>query len=308
MLTELEKFLSDASSFYDEEIHLSFHGGEPTLYPDNIISVYNIVSKYYKKTYTSIVTNGTLCGDEKVLRTLKIINPDIVLITIDGPKEVHDKRRSLKNGNSSFDRIMYGIKKLKGIKVIPEISINLDKNNMIDLHEWYKLIKDLDISSFNISRVVSGEKHIVDSCLSLKEFRGIVNEFYNINDVPSKKNTIQSIIDEFFTPMVCSAKSTNSIVVDPEGYIYNCISMTGDRNYAVGNISQNYTDIVPYLSECNTLIDEQCMKCKYLPLCYGGCLLEKLTDKIDKGCLFNDFESKLPQAIKNYVFLQNEKI
>ncbi len=177
MLTELDKFLRDASKFYDEEIHVSFHGGEPALCPENIISVYNIVSKYYKKTYTSIVTNGTLCGDEKVLRTLKIITPDIVLITIDGPKEVHDKRRPLKNGNSSFDRIMYGIKKLKEIKIIPEISINLDKNNMTELNEWYNLIKDIEISSFNISRVVSGEKHIVDSCLSLKEFRGIVNDF-----------------------------------------------------------------------------------------------------------------------------------
>ncbi len=305
MFSELDEFLKNASTFYNEEINLSFHGGEPTLYPETMLTIYYIVKKYYNTVSSSVVTNGTLCSNFEVFSAFKIIKPKTVLITIDGLQETHDFRRPLKSGKSSFHKIIDGIIKLKDINIIPHVSIILDKNNLSELNQWYKLINDLSISSFYISRMVSGEKNALTSCLTLKEFSRIVDEFYIINKIPSRKDTIHSINNEFFTPMLCSAKSKKSIIIDPNGNIYNCISMTGKIKYSVGNISQNYVDMIPYLSECNTLIDEKCLECKYLPLCYGGCMLEKHTDKTNGGCLFHHFERKLPQAIKNYILLKN---
>jgi len=49
-------------------------------------------------------------------------------ITLDGPAEIHDRRRKLHNGKETFDRI---IRKLKEIKDILKIlvRVNIDKDN-----------------------------------------------------------------------------------------------------------------------------------------------------------------------------------
>ncbi|MEA3295822.1 MAG: radical SAM protein [Patescibacteria group bacterium] len=76
-----------------KEFSLSFYGGEPLL---NFEIIKKIV-KYSKKLFNkwklrfSITTNGTLI-DEEIINFL-ILNNFQVLISLDGPKDVHDAKR-----------------------------------------------------------------------------------------------------------------------------------------------------------------------------------------------------------------------
>ena len=66
-------------------------------------------------TYSAgIITNGYLLTKENAER-LKECQVGRVQITLDGPKEIHDVRRPLVNGNGTYDIIMKNIMDVKEV-------------------------------------------------------------------------------------------------------------------------------------------------------------------------------------------------
>lgn len=85
-----------------------WQGGEPTLMGIDFFKQVIKLQKVFagRKTITnSLQTNGTLLT-EKWCRFLKKHN-FMVGISIDGPKEVHDRFRRDRKGNGTFDRVIY---------------------------------------------------------------------------------------------------------------------------------------------------------------------------------------------------------
>lgn len=107
----------DQIKTFHPRIHLS--GGEPFFYPE----IGNLIT-YIKKNdlFLTITTNGTYLdehADEIVNMKVNRIN-----ISIDGPKEIHDKIRGVKG---TFDRIVNGLKKIMVLRRndrLPEIQIH----------------------------------------------------------------------------------------------------------------------------------------------------------------------------------------
>ena len=91
---------------FQPRIHLS--GGEPFVYPE----IVDLIS-YIKKSglFLAITTNGTFLSKhaEEIIR----MNVNRIHISIDGPKEIHDKIRGVKG---TFDRIMTGLAKINKLK------------------------------------------------------------------------------------------------------------------------------------------------------------------------------------------------
>ncbi len=88
-----------------EELHISFYGGEPLL---NLNLIQRVVS--YTETVTSnkvfwnMTTNGNLLT--KVVSDYLRKKGFLLMISLDGPREVHDRYRVDKTGQGSFDRIL----------------------------------------------------------------------------------------------------------------------------------------------------------------------------------------------------------
>lgn len=94
---------------------ITWYGGEPLMALDCICKFYEDMFKFCEENninYTSdIITNGLLLTLEnfEILMKCKIIS---IQITIDGPKETHDKRRITKDGKGSFDVIFNNLCKV----------------------------------------------------------------------------------------------------------------------------------------------------------------------------------------------------
>ena len=91
---------------FDDSASITFFGGEPTLLWDEIIvpTILYGQEKYGTKNLSfDITTNGTLLTEER----LKFLadHQVTILLSIDGIKEVQDKNRPCRNGQSSFDLI-----------------------------------------------------------------------------------------------------------------------------------------------------------------------------------------------------------
>lgn len=90
---------------------ISFYGGEPLL---NFKLIKQCV-EYSKKTFErsvefAITTNGTLLSKDKIRFLIK--NNFILQVSVDGPKEVHNKHRRTRDGKPSFDRIYSSLRKI----------------------------------------------------------------------------------------------------------------------------------------------------------------------------------------------------
>ncbi len=100
----LRTFLSNC----DEECAISFYGGEPLLNIDLIkFVVAEAESGHDGRFFFSMTTNGTLLDPESIdfLRDKNFF----LLISLDGPQEVHDSHRVYSDGRGSFEQLMHNL-------------------------------------------------------------------------------------------------------------------------------------------------------------------------------------------------------
>lgn len=124
-----------------QELAVVWYGGEPLM---NFQSIERLTEKFKKlgiKYGAEIITNGYLLTKE-ISDQFSDLAIRKAQITLDGLKEVHDKRRPLCSGKGTFDVIVSNIEYL--LSVCPDIEINLrsnmDMENVGGYVEFYKYI------------------------------------------------------------------------------------------------------------------------------------------------------------------------
>ena len=101
------------------EISFAWQGGEPTLlgldYFRHIVELQKIYCPAGRRVSNALQTNGTLLTDSwcAFLRE----NNFLVGLSIDGPRELHDRYRVTRGGKATFDSVWRGLNLLKQHKV-----------------------------------------------------------------------------------------------------------------------------------------------------------------------------------------------
>ncbi len=266
-------------------IGISWYGGEPTLSKDIIVEMSNkiigICEKYGVEYTSSMTTNGYLFDDE-FINKLADIKLKSIQITIDGPPEIHNKTRKLKNGQGTFDVIIDNIKKIvkKGIEVC--IRANITKMNM---NYFGELLDELSKQGINNCQVIpsavvpyeNAAESITDICLPSEDFAHKLLEFrqmmfdrkYQLYDFPYLPNLKQNY---------CYADNMSSYSIAPDGSIYKCWIDVGVPERSLGNIKDfGERDLVtaaenaPFYIFWSPFNYEKCVQCDILPMCMGGC-------------------------------------
>lgn len=263
-------------------LSITWYGGEPLIALDVIESMSKKVIELCQQSnvnYSSrIVTNGYNLN-KNVAEKLIECKIDGIQITLDGPKDIHDKRRPLIGGQGTFDVIMKNL--IECIDTIKNISIriNTDKENESRIDEV------LDIfDKYNLSDKIhpylgfvepTNDCYFKNSCLSKKSFSQI---HYNFIKKLEQKGFIKNLTVKY--PLLvgnfCGADYVGSLVIDPNGNMYKCWSDIGMDKHCVGNLINKDTDTYSLETYINYMIydptnDNKCKQCIYLPICMGGC-------------------------------------
>ncbi|MBI4970387.1 MAG: radical SAM protein [Candidatus Omnitrophica bacterium] len=264
-----------------KEIHIIFYGGEPLL---NIPIIEYIGSRMKSwsgehgiKFFFSLVTNGSALT-AKVADRLVPCGLKVAKITIDGPKEIHDKFRPFLNGKGSFDIIMENIK-----AVADKLQVTIGAN--FNSHSYPYLFQLLDY----LEREGLREK------IALIDFKPITDRPNQvIADVtacpthetdPEYADQVLNIKREFMKrgfktsePMgtnFCEFKAGEmKSIVDTNGIIYKCPSMVGLPQFGCGTVEQELTQNVMFQNLMKMKIvdfEKQCKTCEFIPICAGGC-------------------------------------
>jgi len=124
------------------EVEFVWQGGEPTLLGlDFFRRVVELQSLYINKKIVknSLQTNGSLLNDDWCL-FLKEHN-FMVGISMDGPREIHDRYRTDKRGSGSFDVVMRGLKLLQKHVVDYNVMVSVAKetaNHPLSVYRFFR--------------------------------------------------------------------------------------------------------------------------------------------------------------------------
>jgi len=264
------------------EATLVIHGGEPTVNWSSVVKLLPMMDKIFKerniKYRTQIVSNGYNLTPEKA-DLLSKYNWQRFQVTVDGPPESHNKRRVLRNGGETFDRIIENIRYVIDNKKIEKVSlrINYDKGNIDKIPEFLEYIarnfdRDRIILSLGfISKTVDdtdANKYVSEYGIKKSE----MTKYY----LPLFKKAVElgfKMSNLFMFTGMCTSKLDNALVISSNGDIFKCLSGVGRDEFIEGRVDSERYDLPNYLYP---ELYEQCLDkgCPYLPLCHTGCRFE----------------------------------
>jgi MoaA/NifB/PqqE/SkfB family radical SAM enzyme len=227
-------------------------GGEPFIRND-LYEIAKIISK--KDVYLlNITTNGILV--EKTIKTLKKIlklkiPKIIVVVSLDGPREIHDNLRGIK-GN--WDKALILFKKLKELSsndrrfktylgyTISHYNIGLIKKTLEEVNK--KIIVDINDFHFNI--IHNSFYYAVGSATLDKDVKNkivgdvdyILQQKTGFGVIKTLEKKYLKLIEKYFetekSPKNCKALSS-SCFISPNGDVYPCTGF----NCVIGNLRDN---------------------------------------------------------------------
>jgi uncharacterized protein len=259
-------------------LDVSWIGGEPLLFLDRITRfgrrLNSIADRHGLKFDNLLITNGYGLTDEVVdqLATL----PNLKLqVTIDGPPDIHDRRRPHAHDGNTFDVILGNVERCLRRKLQTHIRINVDEENAGALGE---LIERLDRTELGRH---PGLVHFARTGLDVlpteppdvqgyRSFARTEDAFFR-----SEHNRSCVKLPDMKLTGGCPGLGNNEYILDPQGRVFKCPRFTHDVAYAVAEvpddgdvtINANYTKWV----EWDPFTQEKCKRCSLLPLCMGGC-------------------------------------
>lgn len=279
-------------------LEINWYGGEPLLAIEAIEKMVERITELTNKKGCSLrqnmISNGFLINKE-VADRLRRIGIETIQVTLDGPKEIHDARRVLKDGKTgSFDRILHGLKTAISVGLNVVIRINIDKTNYSKIHDFLLCLKQNEIKKVKIAYghvlpYTSACEGYGENCFTKKEYADYVLEIQNMMLQEEFKN--ESVI--YPTPKLtyCSACNVNSFLMDVDGDMYKCWCDVGNKHEVFANIEeydniQNEEQNENFLKWINKtpFEDVECKKCKLLPICMGGCLKIGEQEEKKKSC------------------------
>ena len=234
----------------------------------------------------NIITNGFLFA-EKVIADLKDVNVESVSVSLDGPKEVHDRYRQ----GGSYDRAVRAISVLHGAGIPVSVISTLNAENAPLLPELYETLRGSGIFAWQLqacSPMGNAALSGIDYAFDVKEVIRFVAE--NAASAPFALGIADNI--GYFTPEEgmlrgnlsgqavyrgCSA-GLDAVGIDSVGNVRGCESMYDER-FNEGNLREKSLreiwedpDAFAYNRKFTPeLLSGACASCEAGLFCAGGC-------------------------------------
>ena len=278
IIDDIIKWIED---FRDDEVHITFHGGEPLLAGYDFYKyALEKLSKFENLEGFSLQSNIWLLDEDLI--DLFIKYNVVVSTSIDGPKDINDYQR----GVGYFDKTMskYELAKSKGMNISFVLTVtDYSKDFSDELYEFFK-----------------NEKMNLKIHAALPSLRGDNADIWALDQEEHGKLLIDWLdkylydLDKFsIMDLDHIAKSSlrrrgtlctfadcigTTLAVGFDGSIYPCYRFVGMDEYILGYVKTKpsfdelkQSEAWVRLQEFREFVDEDCKKCRHKRYCEGGC-------------------------------------
>ena len=253
-----------------KRLDVTWFGGEPLLAFQRIVSLTRKMQSLGLIYSAGMITNGYLLN-KTIISQLEVLDIKKMQITIDGLRENHDKRRFLKGGQPTFDRIVENIDLLNLLapNIHVNIRVNIDSDNMNNFVNVFDYFYQKHYTNISVTPAFVEDHAGDNSCAfnSREKFTFYIELF-------QKYGMDFNSFYPSYKLSECSIRNQNVAVIGPKGEIYKCWNDVGKQERIVGNIwgeVLNQRLLLQYLTGADPFDDAQCKACILLPICSGGC-------------------------------------
>ncbi len=277
-------------------VYFSWHGGEPTLLGlDYFHKILELQRKYQipgQSIRNGLQTNGTLL-DEDWCRFFKA-EGFAVGISLDGPKEFHDRYRVTRGQEPTFEKAMRGYKLLRRYGIPGDVLCVVNAENVLHPTRVYRFFKEIKAPYLGLLPLVEPQPEqaggVSDRTVPAEAFGAFLCTLFD----EWLSRDVGRVKVQFFEevaglalgqePSLCIFQETcgNVPVIEHNGDFYACDHFV-DEAHRRGNIQE--TPFVELLeSPAQRAFGESkrqdlpgyCRACEVRGMCNGGCPKDRL--------------------------------
>ena len=269
----------------NRKVSVTFFGGEPLLrFPlirTAVGEARRMARERGKEISFSITTNGTLLTRE-IAGFLKE-NGVSVCVSIDGPREIHDRNRPYASGRGSYEEVARGIELLmenrNGFPVAARVTLG---RGAVDVRKTFDHLRGLGFEEVGFAPASAAEGS--RSALTEEELRAVMDRFRDLADgyvddvrerrVPAFSNMSQILAlihrgDPM--PYPCGA-GIGMLAVDPSGAFYPCHRLVGiGDSFGAPEAGISEEARARFLDGARRRRESACGACWAKNFCSGGC-------------------------------------
>ena len=281
------------------EVTITWQGGEPTMMGLDVFRRSVDCARKFApsgmRVEHTIQTNGMLLDEEwcEFLRE----NDFLVGLSMDGPRELHDRYRHDKRGGGSFDRVMRAARLMQENQVEFNILCTVNAANAGHPLETYRFFRDeLGVNWIQFIPIVERVNHdgstllqegdtVTDRSLDPEQWGAFLVEIFNdwlVRDVGEMHvNMFEAAFASWVgaPAMACIFDETcgNAMVIEHNGDLYSCDHFV-EPGYLLGNILETSLSTLissdkqrRFGADKRNTLPALCRECKWLFACGGEC-------------------------------------
>jgi len=286
-----DKLHEHVSLFKMKHFSITFHGGEPTLFPLERFealcqSIHQIKQQTHCNIALSMQSNGLLI-DKNWLKVLKKYNVTLG-ISLDGEQQIHDKYRIDHKGRGTYLKTVAAIERLRAADLSVYILSVADPQRGAALFVDH-LVNQLGIKQFD---VIIPHLHHENKVVSIADY--FCDLFDQYMDTLIEQDVGIRILDKYMKQIVLSLRQQNP----GPGYISTVTLLTDgsleatDDLRGAGGLAPSIINIKThtlqqvcedplwqeiYHSSLN--LSEKCLSCEFKDTCAGGPMATRWSDK-----------------------------
>lgn len=275
-----------ANSGTRRNLEVDFFGGEPTM---NFEVVKQLVAygreqeKLHDKNFRfTLTTNGILLDDD----IMEFANKEManVVLSLDGRKEVNDRMRPTRNGQSSYDIIVPKFQKFADSRnqtnyyvrgTFTHFNTDFSKDVIHMADQGFEQISVEPVVAPPEAEYALTEEDVPVVCA---EYDKLAQEMIRRKKDGKCFNFFHFMIDLTGGPCVAKRLSgcgsgTEYLAVTPWGDFYPCHQFVGNEDFLLGNVDEGITntEVQNKFKLCNVYAKEKCKDCFARFYCSGGC-------------------------------------
>lgn len=277
----LEPQVKDIKYFY-----MSWFGGEPLLSKKMIEfiteGILKMAEKYHFEYSACVVTNGVL-ADKDFVSSCERLHITNLQITIDGEREIHNQYRFLKaNHGETFDTILANLADFcerVHSDVATVLRVNLTDENYPTIEKLLDEIpENVRKNCVLLFRWVYSHEEGRNPGMEFSAEKKGARPYENLAplyELAESKGFTTNSFDEGMSCNFCECDFDHAFQINYDGDLFMC-THSMDKSEIIGTVfdgfgSQRNLSRYARFINTNPFSDPECIRCKLLPICKGGC-------------------------------------
>ncbi len=278
------------------EVTIAWQGGEPTLMGLEFFRRAMEVEERYRRPgltiRNTIQTNGVILNDD--WGAFLGEHNFLVGISLDGPREMHDRYRKDKAGNPTFDKVMRGLRLLQKHGVDYNVLCTVNSANADHGLEVYRFFRDEVGAEFMqfipiVERAEAGDAErpgaVTGRSVGSSQWGTFLNTIFDewvARDVGKVfvqmfDGVLASWVRGESTLCIFQATCGDGVALEHTGDLYSCDHFVEEKHFLGNILETDIGDLVgsekqrKFGQAKNDTLPQYCRDCEFLFACHGEC-------------------------------------